>query len=325
MNKKEKSGRLIIAGILLGLLQIFHILHFISLFSEISIIEQFYDFISDDNFILLFFNDSDKDEKDKFFYEKLTTVNISKIISKKARKAFFKKFFGILSGLSYANSCFTVIINFLSGKDKSPNYKLGLKALLYSIFNPGSGFLISSVVLIDSCKCNNEEKCDKCGFFTSLIGILFSIFLMICPIFICLGIYLLKIAEPYTSMFPFKFTILFIGILGTFISFSFSLIKKNSIIASYEKEIKPFDIVYNCGEKSIELKSGFGISSFIRILLNLILSGMGTLSLMCRYDCYKCCCSKERLGPLIGFCVIGIFSFIYVYKTINFFHRLKTR
>ena len=35
---------------------------------------------------------------------------------------------------------------------------------------------------------------------------------------------------------------------------------------------------------------------------------MGTLSLMCRYDCYKCCCSKERLGPLIGFCVIGIFS-----------------
>ena len=36
--KKKKSCRLIIAGILLGLLQIFHILHFFSLFKEIEII-----------------------------------------------------------------------------------------------------------------------------------------------------------------------------------------------------------------------------------------------------------------------------------------------
>ena len=79
---------------MIGLFQIFHILHFFSFFKKIEIIENFYDYISDDTFIL---------------------------------------------------------VNFLSNENKSQNYKLGLKVLLYSIFNPGGGFLISSVVLMDSC------------------------------------------------------------------------------------------------------------------------------------------------------------------------------
>jgi hypothetical protein len=122
--------------------------------------------------------------------------------------------------MSYANSIFTVIINFLTNKDGNPNYKLGIKALLYSIFNPGDGFLLSSVVLIDSSKCCDSEKCDKSGFIISFIGVLFSIFLMICPIFIILGTYLIKITETYTALFPIKFTLLFIGIIGTLTSFS---------------------------------------------------------------------------------------------------------
>ena len=81
----NKSLRLIIAGILLGILQIFHFLHFISLFKEIIFFEKFYDYISDDKFILLFFNDTDKDDKHKNFVEKLTTINISKIIAQKER------------------------------------------------------------------------------------------------------------------------------------------------------------------------------------------------------------------------------------------------
>ena len=89
LNKKNKSSRLIFAGIFLGILQIFHILHFVSLFKEIDLFERFYDYISDDKFILLFFNDTDKDDEDKTFVEKLTTINISKILTQKARKKFF--------------------------------------------------------------------------------------------------------------------------------------------------------------------------------------------------------------------------------------------
>ena len=270
INKKKKSCRLIIAGIMLGLLQIFHILNFFSLFKNIELIEKFYDYISDDTFLLLFFDDSDKKDDDKNFIEKLTTINISSIIAKKERKKFFKIFFGILSGMSYANSIFSVFVNFLSNEKKGKNYKLGIKALLYSIFNPGGGFLISSVVLIDSCKCNNEEQCDKPGFIISLIGVFFSLFLMICPIFICFGVYLLKITQSITDIFPIKFTLLFIGIIGTITSFSFSFIKKNAIIASYEKNIKPFDIVMKFHESLKNLKSDFGLKSMMRILANFL-------------------------------------------------------
>lgn len=53
LNQKI-SCKLIIVGILFGLLQIFHILHFFSLFKEIEFIEKFYDYISDDSFIFIY-------------------------------------------------------------------------------------------------------------------------------------------------------------------------------------------------------------------------------------------------------------------------------
>ena len=317
LSKKNKSGRLIFAGILLGILQIFHILHFFSLFKEIYIFEKFYDYISDDKFLLLFFNDTDKDDKDKNFVEKLLSINISKIIAQKERKKFFKIFFGIISGMSYANSIFTVIINFLTNKDGNPNYKLGIKALLYSIFNPGDGFLLSSVVLIDSSKCCDSEKCDKSGFIISFIGVLFSIFLMICPIFLILGTYLIKITETYTALFPIKFTLLFIGIIGTLTSFSFSKIKKNSIEASFKEKINPFDIVLTAGEKIINLKSDFGLCSTIRILANLILPGIGTFSSICS-NCF--CCGDN--GKDMIFCAFIIIGVLQLYMGGIFFYLI---
>ena len=203
----------------------------------------------------------------------MTTINLSKIISKKERKKFFKIFFGILSGMSYANSLFSVMVNFAFNENKKHNYKLAIKAFLYSNFNPGGGFLISSVVLMGSCKCSNEEDCDRPSFIISLIGILFSIFLMVCPIIICIGIYLLKITESITDLYPIKFTILFIGIIGTILSFSFSFIKKNAIINSYREDIKPFDIVFKFGESFINLKSKFGFKSLSRIFANTFFPG----------------------------------------------------
>ena len=62
--------------------------------------------------------------------------------------------------MSYANSIFSVLVNYVSTKNKTQNYILGLKVLLYIIFNPGGGFLISSVVLMDS-----YHIFDRCNIF----------------------------------------------------------------------------------------------------------------------------------------------------------------
>ena len=155
---------------------------------------------------------------------------------------------------------------------------------------------------MNSCKCVNEEECDKPGFIISLIGVFFSLFLMICPIFICFGVYLLKITQSITDIYPIKFTLLFIGIIGTITSFSFSFIKKNAIIASYEKNIKPFDIVMKFQESLKNLKSDFGLKSLMRILANIIIPGSGTFSVMCSNG--YCCGSK----PFIGLFIVGIYQ-----------------
>ena len=52
--------------------------------------------------------------------------NISETISQESRKKFLKFFFGIISGMSYANSIFTTIVNFLDAgyeKNKLLGYK----------------------------------------------------------------------------------------------------------------------------------------------------------------------------------------------------------
>ncbi len=126
---------------------------------------------------------------------------------------------------------------------------------------------------------------------------------MICPIFICLGIYLLKITQSITDIYPIKFTLLFIGIIGTIVSFSFSFVKKNAIIASYEKNVKPFDIVMNFKENLKNLKSNFGLKSLMRILANMILPGSGTFSLIFKYKCNNCC-----YKPYLGFFFLSIYQ-----------------
>ena len=91
---------------------------FFSIFKSIELIEKFYDYISDDTFILLFFDDNNKNDEDNTFIEKLTNINISPIIVKNQRIKLFKIFFWILSGMSYSNSIFSFILNFLSNGNK---------------------------------------------------------------------------------------------------------------------------------------------------------------------------------------------------------------
>jgi len=310
---KKRSCKLVALGILLGLLQIFHILHFFSLFKEIPFFEKFYDYISDDSFLLKFVYKSKKDENNEEnngILEQLFGINnISEIIAKKERKNFLKKAFGLLSGMSYCNSIFSVIINFLKKKENEPNFKIGIKTLLYSIFNPGAGFLISSIILIDSCKCDKNKNCDIPGFWVSLFAFLLSLFLMICPYFICIGLYTMKISENNLQFYPLKFMLIFIGVIGTILSFSFSYFKKSAVIASYNDQIKPFDIVWKCGDSIKTIVSNFGLPSFIRMLLNLIIPGLGTYSIMFKY-CF-CCYNYDGVGTLFGYMFTSVIQLIY--------------
>ena len=55
LNKKRKIKTMIIAGILIGLIQILHFLHFFSVLTGVKYIENFYDYISDNKFLEKFF------------------------------------------------------------------------------------------------------------------------------------------------------------------------------------------------------------------------------------------------------------------------------
>ena len=292
---KKISCKLIILGILLGLLQIFHILHFFSLFKEIEFIEKFYDYISDDSLIMkIIYQSENDDEDDNNILKQLFGIeNISEIISKKERKKFLKYAFGLLSGMSYCNSIFSVITNFLNKNDDEPNYRFGIKTILYSIFNPGGGFLISSIVLIDSCQSDENEKCDICSFVLSFIALLFSLFLMICPYILCTGLYLIKITKKIIEFYPIKFLLIFMGVIGTILSFSFSYIKRSAVVAAYKEKIKTFDIVWKCHKSISNLKSDFGLSSLIRMIVNLIIPGLGTYSLSFKHCCSYCFCNDD--------------------------------
>ena len=76
------------------------------------------------------------------------------------------------------------------------------------------------------------------------------------------------------TLFPIKITLLFIGILGTFISFITSGINKNKIIESIraiDKPLNAFDIIYKCGNDTITLTSSFDFKSFARLIGNIFM------------------------------------------------------
>lgn len=90
------------------------------------------------------------------------------------------------------------------------------------------------------------------------------------------------------TLFPIKITLLFIGILGTFISFITSGINKSKILESIRAIRQPlnaFDIIYKCGNEMILLNSSFDGKSFARLVGNIFIPGSGTLFLLCKYVC----------------------------------------
>ena len=280
MNKKKKKLRLIFAGVFLGLFQIIHFLHFFSLFKNIKFIEDIYDIISGDKILETLFSNYRKDISENVPFFEDTEINIAEIISKKSRKKFFKICFGLISGLSYSNSFFTTLVNFIDEDSNEINKKLSYKVVLYSFFNPGGGIILSSFALFPFCAEQNVR-----GIVTSIISFVIGIIIIFCPFSIGLGIYLYQIKSKMITLFPIKITLLFIGFLGTFISFITSGINKNKIIESIKAVKQPlnaFDIIYKCGDEVVQLNSSFNCISFSRFLGNMFIPGSGTMSLLCK-------------------------------------------
>lgn len=110
----------------------------------------------------------------------------------------------------------------------------------------------------------------------------------------------MKICENTLQFYPLKFILIFIGVIGTILSFSFSYFKRSAVVASYNGKIKPFDIVWKCGKSITTIESKFGLSSLIRILLNLSIPGLGTYSLIFKYTCF-CCTKYNGFGTIMGY------------------------
>jgi len=299
LNHKKEKYTIILASLLLAILQIHHFLHFFSLLSRIKFLEKFYDYISDDIFLESIFGNKDnldqnldindeEDEEGSVLGKAINEFefNISETISQKSRKKFLKIIFGIISGISYANSIFTTLVNFLKvGNIKSKIFSY--KNVLYSFFNPGGGILLASFAMIPSC-----YEQDIRGIVLSILSIIIGFIIIFCPFSLSIGLFLTRLINKMNTLFPLKITLIYIGLIGIIISFLTSGINKREILEAknfyLKKEpLKPFDMLFQFEKKLTRLNSTFGLGSFFRLIANIIIPGSGIMSLLCKYG-YNC-------------------------------------
>ena len=324
LNKKSKK-RIIFASILISFFQILHFLHGFSLLTGVKFLEDIYDSICDDKFFEIIFenekneknddNDNNEEQNEiiKLFnsFKDITNLNIAELISKKSRIKFLKECLGFISGMSYCNSIVSILLNF---KNDEGNKLLSYKIVLYSIFNPGAGIILSSFALIPSCDCGNGIYKIK-GIIICIISIILGLIVMLTPISLILGLFLTKITNRMITIFPIKITLIFFGCLGILLSIITSGFNKKLIKESYElykkkeKEMPlPFDIIYKVGKELNLLKNKFDWESFARLIANMIIPGSGTMSLICKY--------KEFCGQIFFIAVIQFFGGLFFLSTI---------
>ena len=157
-------------------------------------------------------------------------LNVAELISKNSRIKFLKECFVFISGMSYCNSIFSMLLDFM--KDEK-NKVLSYKVVLYSILNPGGGIVLASFALIpssDCCKGNFNIK----GIFICIISIILGLIVILTPINLILGLYLTKITSRMITVFPLKITLIFIGFLGILISIITSGYNKKLIKDSFD-------------------------------------------------------------------------------------------
>ena len=231
---KSTKKRLIFAAIVLAFFQILHFLHGFSLLTKVKFLEDIYNQISDDSIFETIFEDEEThnnngEESEKYklieYFNDNNKLNLANLISKKSRVKFLKTFFGLISGMSYCNSIFSLLLDFI-GDEK--NKILSYKVVFYSIFNPGGGIILASFALIPSIDFYNGIYNIK-GIVICIISIIIGLIVMLSPISLILGFYLIKITDKMITLFPIKITYIFIGFLGILLSI---------ITSGYNKKLK---------------------------------------------------------------------------------------
>ena len=230
--------------------------------------------------------------------------------------------------MSYENSIFTIVVNFLNVRS-GENKLLAYKIVLYSIFNPGGGIFLSSFALIPSC----EEE-DTRGIILSIISIILALIIILSPFSLSIGVFLSKLTNKMMTLFPLKITLIYIGFIGIFISFFTSGFNKRKILEvkyliQKKDPIKPFDILYNCGEL-VHLYSTFGFKTFFRLIANIIIPSSGTISLLCSYGANCGMIRTAIIQFILGHClflnaILMNFGYepIYNILLLNFFFLIK--
>ena len=317
---EKKKKRLIFAAIVLSFFQILHFLNGFSLLTKVKFIEDIYESISDDKVFEIIFGDEKKEKKNDNngvqseilnlmeSFNNNTKLNVANLISKKSRIKFLKECFSIISGMSYCNSIFSILLDFM---DDENNKILSYKVVLYSIFNPGGGIILASFALIPSCDCCAGIYNIK-GIIICIISIIVGLIVMLTPISLILGLFLTKITDKMITVFPLKITLIFIGVIGILFSIITSRYNKNlirdSIVIFKEKKemLLPFEITFKVKEKLEVFRADFGCESFSRLIANMIIPGLGTMTLICKKECY-CFKYSYFLTGIIQFLIGGYF------------------
>ena len=280
----DYDHRKIIIAVFLGCIQILHFVHILSIIIGFDFINNFYDIIGGENILKPFMSDKYKnflnitknisETIDHYIpddiNEGISSINPNEIIPMNSRVSFLKIIILVISGLSYINSSLSPLINLI--KNNQYNFKM----LTYGIFNPGAGILISAILFF------NDERYYK--IIVSLIGVLFGILLMFCPYLLGAGLYLVKVIYNIINLFYIKIILIYIGALGTIFSILFSVLQNNLNNSSFN-EIGIFDIDFILCSDKYNIKSKISIGGIIRLIANIILSGSGILSLLCKYGC----------------------------------------
>ena len=286
----ENEKRFYYLAIILGSIQIVHFVHiFFFLFRKNSI-NEFYEIIAGENTLKYLITDEkqkelyeefeeevDKlkenldldDDEDRDIYTKYEEI---KNILKNHDVTFLKKFFAVLSFLSYFNSLFQPLIKTFSMNESKVDEDNLFDIFQFSIFNPGTGLIITSFKSI--------KNCELTPMIVSIIGTIIGFLLMLCPYITGFAVYLIKTINSLNILFLIKIHLMCFGIFGTFFSIIYAFLQKD-----INKEItNPFDI--KCCDLD-KIPSKFGFQTVMRIIANLILPGTGTFSLLCK-DGYQC-------------------------------------
>ena len=155
----------------------------------------------------------------------------------------------------------------------------------------------------------SKEKYDVRGLVLSILGILIGILMMICLISIGIGFYLVKLTDKMITLFPLKITLIFMWATGTIISFILSGINQKTILEAIKLRPQALDLIFGCAENMVLLVSEFGWFSFFRLLFNMIVPGLGTLTLLKKYWCDFCiilASIAQFFGGLFFFVSLGI-------------------